>query len=217
MQSLVRTTVAPTHSRLTTLDAAQTECGTSDDVTALINRASAVIASYCGRAFGRQTITETFRRSHVYWRDPLLTTRIRDTRPLLLRYAYDQTPSSVVVDGGATLVADTDYEIDTDAGMMWRLFSGVRQRWQCGTSIVVAYQTGWVLPEEPSPTLPADIEAACLALVRASFNFIASDPSVSLDRTEGVGELRYFARSASALVIDAGIAPMLSGYVVREW
>lgn len=216
MQSLVKITVAPATSKLTTLAAAQTECGTDDDVSALIDRASAVIAAYCGRAFGLQTVQETFRRSHAYWQDPLRAWA-RDARPLLLRYAHVVTPSSLAIDGGTGLVVDTDYEIDLDAGMLWRLFSGTRQRWQCSTNIVAVYQTGWNLPNDGSPNLPGDVEAACLAIIRAAFFFVGSDPSVSLDRTEGVGELRYFAKSASGLVIDAGIADMLSPYVVRVW
>lgn len=214
MQSLVKTTVAPAASRLTTPAAAQAECGTSDDVSALIDRASAAIVRYCGRQFGLQTVTETYRRTHDYWRDPLLSA-LRRARPLMLRYAYDQVPSSVTIDAGTALVADTDYEIDLEAGMLWRLFSGARRHWQCSTDIVVVYQTGWNLPNDGSPNLPADVEAACLTLVRGAFNYIASDSTVSRDMTEGVGLVNYFARSASGLVMDAGLADMLSGYVVR--
>lgn len=215
MQSLVKVTAPAASTRLTTLAAAQAECSTDTDVSALIDRASAAVARYCGRAFGLQTITETFRRNHVYWRDPLVHTR-RDNRPIVLRYAYDQTPSSVTVDGGTALVADTDYEIDLEAGMMWRLFSGTREWWQCMTNIVAVYQTGWNLPNDGSPNLPADVEACCLAIVRSAFNAVGSDPTVSREMTEGVGLVNYFARPISGLVMDAGLMDALSGYMVRS-
>lgn len=214
MDSLVKVITPPVTTRLTTPAAAQAECGTSDDVTALIDRASAVVARYCGRQFGLQTVQETFRRQHAYFIDTWLAGR-RHVQPLVLRYGYGQTPTSATIDGGDPLVADTDYEIDLESGMLWRLFSGIRQRWQCSTSIVIEYQTGFALPNDSDPNLPADLEAACLALVRGAFNYVGSDNTVSKDQTEGVGYTMYFARSASGLVVDAGIADMLSSYVVR--
>lgn len=214
MDSLVKVITPPASSRLTTPAAAQAACGTPDDVTALIDRASAAIARYCGRQFGLQTVQETFRRQHAYFVDTWLGGR-RHVRPIVLRYAYDQTPSSVTIDGGDALVADTDYEIDLEAGMLWRLFSGIRQRWQCSTSIVIEYQTGFALPNDEAPDLPADLEGACLALVQNAFNYIGSDPTVSSDQTFQVGITNYFARPLSGLIMDAGLTDALSGYVVR--
>lgn len=215
MQSLVKITAAAPTTKLTTLAAAQAECATTADVSLLIDRATAAIMRYCGRAFGLQTVTETFRRSHVYWRDPLLPNR-HNNRPLVLHYAYDQVPSSVTIDGGTALIADTDYEIDLEAGMLWRLFSGVRQRWQCSTNIAVVYQTGWNLPNDSSPNLPADVESVCLALVRAAYNNIGVDPSVVLDWSPDIGRTQFARSSALSYTLDQGMRDALSGYVVRH-
>lgn len=214
MDSLVKVITPPASTRLTTPAAAQAECATSSDVSVLIDRASAVIVRYCGRPFGLQTVQETFRRQHAYFIDTWLAGR-RHVQPLVLRYAYDQTPTSVVIDDGDPLVADTDYEIDLESGMLWRLFSGIRQRWQCSTSIVIEYETGFALPNDSDPNLPDDVEAACLALVRGAFNYIGSDPTISSDQTFQVGTTNYFARPNSGLVMDAGLTEALSGYVVR--
>lgn len=198
MPGLVKVTVAPTLASLTTLDAAQAECDTPDDITSLVDRASAFVASYCGRLFGLQTLTETFRLE----RHP----RHRRVAPLVLQYK----PASVtgVTEEGTALTVDVDYEVDGQ--LLHRLCGDYRREWH-DTPTVVTYTTGWTLPDN----VPADLEAACLALVRGAFNFVGSDPSVALDMTEGVGRVQYFARSASALVADVGIADMLSPYVVR--
>jgi hypothetical protein len=201
---LVKVTVAPSSAALTTLAAAQTECGTTDDVTTLIDRASAVIAAYCGRAFGLQTIAETFRLGHHGWhRAPH-----RRVAPLVLQ--YKPAAISSVTEDGTALTADVDYELDGQ--LLHRLCGDFRREW-FGSPIVATYTTGWMLPG----SVPADLEAACLALVRGAFNYIGSDPTVSRDQTEGVGLVNYFARSASGLVVDAGLAEQLSAYVVRVW
>lgn len=200
MPGLVKITVAPTSAALTTLAAAQAECVTSDDVTTLITRASAVIAAYCGRAFGLQTVAETFRfehrRSH------------RRIAPLVLQYLPAAVAS--VAEDGTALTVDVDYE--RDGSLLHRLCDVHRREWRT-TPTVVTYTTGWTLPG----SVPADLEAACLALVRGAFNAVGSDVTVSRDQTEGVGLVNYFARSASGLVVDAGLAGQLSQYVVRTW
>lgn len=199
MPGLVKVTVAPTSASLTTLAAAQAECATSDDVSALIARASAAIASYCGRPFGLQTVQETFRFQD--WRH-------RRVGPLVLQYP-PVAVSSITEDGTAQTV-DVDYEV---AGSLLYRMSGVNHREWCTTPTVVTYTTGWVLPDN----VPADLEAACLAIIRGAFNSVGADPAISVDQTEGVGRIQYFDRSASSLIIDAGIADLLSPYVVRVW
>lgn len=205
MPGLVKVTAAPTSASLTTLAAAQAECATSDDISALIDRASAAIAAYCGRAFGLQTIAETFRLGRDSWRWP---THLR-VAPLVLQYP----PVSVisVTEDGTALAVDVDYE--RDGSLLHRLSSSsYRREWYISPT-VVTYTTGWTLPD----AVPSDLEAACLVIVRTAFNYIGSDPSVSSDQTFQVGTTNYFARSASGFVIDAGVADMLSKYLVRVW
>lgn len=204
MPGVVKVTVPPTAASLTTLAAAQAECGTTDDVTVLIDRASAAVAAYCGRAFGLQTIAETFRLGQHRWRVP---THLR-VAPLVLQ--YPPVSVSSVIEDGTALTVDVDYE--QDGSLLHRLVGNYRREWYISPT-VVTYTTGWTLPD----AVPSDLEAACLALIRQAFFFVGGDPSVSSDQTFQVGTTSYFNRPASGFVIDAGTADTLSKYMVRVW
>lgn len=228
MPGLVKVITPPVSSQLSTLANAQTECGITGSAQdallgLLIDRASAAIVRYCGRAFGLQTVQETFRRSNRFFVDPVARHAARRDRPLVLFYDNTQTPSSVTIDAGDPLVADTDYEIDLESALMWRLsLFGQRSRWICSVAIVVEYQTGWTLPNDDAvdgvPTLPADVEQVCLALVRAGFSNQGIDPSVVMDWSPDIGRTQFAPHSsAMSMQIDSGMQAALAGYVLRGY
>lgn len=206
--------------RLTTIDAARDECGLTDSdsdhmLFRLIDRASALIASYLGRPLGVTTAEE------VFWA-PI------DRRYTLHDFAYTQTEprpkilrlspvNSVVsvIENGTTLIAGDDYIVD--AGLLTRVASTVQGDWY--RDVVVRYTAGWFLPEEASPTLPGDIEAACLALIRSGWFGRTRDPSIIMETTEGVGSVRYQGGGGIGgspwLGLDSSLKEALSPYVVR--
>lgn len=216
MPGLVTVTVPPATAKLTTLATAQADLGTTSDVSSLIDRASATIATHCGRAFGLQTISEQFRRPtrYTYASSDTLHRLHADPKPLNLQYDA-QSIVSVTEDGNA-LTAGTDYEADVPAGMLWRLYGDSRKDWY-GRVTVVVYTTGWNLPNDGSRNMPADLEDACLTLVRSAFYGQGRNPNVAMDLTEGVGRVQYWDRSISSMIIDQPMSDALAGYVVRVW
>lgn len=220
MPGLVSYTVAPASSRLTTLATVKDELQITDTsadsyLTRLIDQASGLIARHCGRALGSQTVAETFR---VY--PPLGRTPNAAPPPLMLSLPYVSQYGDVKENGGASLVLDTDFEADDDAALLWRLSGGLRTWWTV-RPVVVSYVTGWQLPgDSPAagvPALPSEVEAVCIALVRAGYNDRGRDMSVVMDQQEGVGRVQYAAaKSLGSMTLDADMAAALAPYAVRE-
>lgn len=228
MVSIV-TIIAPAASAaLTTLAMAKAELGItdvySDDgyVGGLIDRASAVVARYCQRTFGLQTISEAFRQSDLTSSGyPAPETTIlagnryhSRTQPLILTQQPAQSITSVV-ESNVTLTAGTDFEADLQAGMLWRLSGDYRTGWLPLTTVI--YTSGWVLPQDSGTrTLPFDVEEVTLSLIRAAYSARGYNPKISREIVEGVGRVDYaLAPTVSGMDLDANSKQMLAPYVIR--
>lgn len=208
MPGTLAVTTAAKSSQLTTLATARAEIdvpAAMDDAALgrLIDRASAALAGLCGRAFGAQAVTETFRPAVPagYRPDPLILT-------------LPPSGDVQVTADGAALTAGTDFEVTS--GMLYRLCGSRRVPWRA-MAVVATYSAGWNLPNDPSPNLPADLEDACLSLIREALAARERDASVQRDRSD-FGEVTYFDRgTGTAMAVPPEMAAQLAGYVVRVW
>lgn len=163
------TVVTPAESSaLTTLEAVKAELslsGPGDDawLTDTIARASATIERYCGRVFALETVQETF--------------RIDRATDLLVLSRWPVAAIVSIVAGGVGLAAD-GWEVDADNGDLYRIGVGDRRKvWPIGKT-VVTYRAGFILPGAEGRDLPADIEAACIALCARAFHAKGRDPAL---------------------------------------
>jgi len=166
--------VPATSSALTTKEAVKTELGitgTEDDafLDSAIRQASSAISTYCNYVFGVETLRDTF-RSDGYrgWRE--------GDHGLILAKMPVVSVISVTSDG-TPYVVDTHYYVEPAAGMVFRLVGGAREYWDFTTGIV-EYTAGYVLPGQPSPTLPEVVERACIDLVKMAVANRARDPQL---------------------------------------
>lgn len=185
--------------RLTTLPAVKAELqvtnGADDAYLAgLIDQASAAVASWCQRDFAAETVRETFRLA------------VPDTSIMLARWPV-LSIVSITINGQAEDEANAEPET---GGFLYRLNDdGNRVSWPSGR-IVVEYRAGYVLPNEPGRTLPADIERAALSLVKAAWFARSRDPLIRSETVEGAGSTDYFSGTVSRLPPD--VESLLSPY-----
>ena len=203
MERLLAVTVAATARDLTTIGAAQAEIGASADlayVGRLVRQASAAVAAHLaalGVVAAREAVAETFRLSEPAPHLPLARTPVA-------------TIASVVEDG-ITLVADTDYEFDTDAGLLYRLDSDVRIAWRAA-KVVASYSGGWLLPGQTGANLPADIERATLVTIAAWAASQGRDPGLRSESAEGIGSQSWLDPRA-----EHGALPWQAAELLAPW
>lgn len=148
---------------LTTVAAVNTELGLTSsiandaEVASQITACSRIIADLCGRVFALQTVTETFR---IGWREHC-------TALPLARFPVVGTVSLAAND--SPLIADTDYDVDTEGGIIWHIHHG-----HFHGKVVATYTGGYDLPDDA----PAGLARACLEFVKAQRYLAGRDPGV---------------------------------------
>lgn len=201
MQSVLTiNTVASTYD-LTTLATVKAELGittTTEDtnLATWISQASNACASYCNRVFGLETVTETFRNKFQY---PFSDNNRRNVSIVMLTRTPVVSIVSITEDGIA-LVQDTDYQLDPEEGILYRLDSDSLTNWYF-KKLVVNYTGGYALVG----TLPHNIERACITQVKAIRAGGSRDPNVKSESIPGVLSTTYFSPGANdngALVPD---------------
>lgn len=169
------TVVTPADSQdLTTLETVKRDLGITDEdevrdvrLTDYIQQASGACADYCGRTFGEETVSETFR-----WRR---RPRVSNLRWPLLRLERRPIVSvTSVVEDDVTLDPATDYEIDARRGWLRRL-NADREAFWCGEKTVVVYVAGYAVLD----SLPFGVERACIELIKSYWFSADQDPSLS--------------------------------------
>lgn len=160
---VVAASTAETVYDLTTVDFVNTELNltstTAGDTTvaAQITACSRIIADLCGRVFALQTVTETFR---IGWHE--------HCRALpLARWPVVGTISLTADD--SALTEGTEFEVDADAGMVWRIGHG-----HFHGKLVANYTGGYDLPDDA----PASLARACLEFVKAQRYLALRDPGI---------------------------------------
>lgn len=174
------TTAASTYD-LTTLAVVKAEMGitatTDDAVLALyISSESQKIAAACGVVFPRETVVDTFRI------DTCCTAEALGALPLAR--APVGTITSVYESG--ELVPAAEYEVDANAGLLYRLTTtdGYRRAW-FSEKIVVAYQGGYA-------TIPGPVADACVQMVKQRYYARSKDPTLRVLDIEGVSREEYW-------------------------
>lgn len=165
---MITVTTPAASTELATLAAVKNDLaitGSADDATleSLIDQASAAITTWCNRVLARETVTETFRLG-------------RKVSSLILTRLPVGTINSVA-EGADTLVS-TDYEVDSEPGILRRLdAAGGYMDWP-GVVIAVGYDAGYLLPRDAGTTLPGDIERAAITLVTRLWHLRGRDTTV---------------------------------------
>lgn len=191
--------------RLCTLAAVKAELGITDNVqdaalTAAIDEASSVIASYCGRCFAVQGVSEV-------WRRPARSA-------LVLRFRPVTALASVTVDG--TTLAGTDYEIDGEAGLLWPLSGDCRTAWT-GSKTVVAYTAGYTAPDTGTGfTLPLAVSRAAVLLVSSMRLSAGRDLNVRSRSAEGVGSTSYVDARTGMEALPPVVGGLLEPFIERR-
>lgn len=232
MPGILTVITPPVSTALATLadaKAALNVTNTADDafITSLINRASSVVAQHCGRAFGYQTVSEIFRYGAGSYIGPSAQTVAPYGTPLAAQFkpvTFSLAPVwSLTINENTdpALTAGTDYDLDTEAGLAWRIRNGLRSWWGVPT-VTAQYSSGWALPNDTPAAgvlaLPGDVQEATLALVTTAYMRRGRDPSVILDLVEGVGRVGYAKiETVTGMAVDESIADMLAPYRMRVW
>ncbi len=208
------TVITPaTAKRLTTTENVRGDLGLAADAPAeaqlqrWIDQASQQAATYCRRAFGRETVRERF--------DLACAGVVGECGGILLERWPVVSITSVKV--GGMLTAPEAYA--TDGRMLYRMEGGERRCWY-GRDVVVQYEAGWLLPGEargnPPTTaaedLPADIERAVIQLVAVSLSAVGRDMMIKSEDVEGVGSRDFYVQGANASLPHPEAEATLSQY-----
>lgn len=200
------TVIAPAASTaLTTLTAAKldlTIVGTDEDavLTDLIAQASASLAGWIGRPLARETVRQTFRPTRP---EPSLC---------LSRFPVASVTSVTI----ATAVQDpATIECDRASGILYRLNNAQRYLAWPADVVTVEYSAGWLLPGQDGRDLPADIEAAAVALVRRAYHAAGRDPVLKgMDIGSGAVKLDWFIPSPTGEPMPVEVVPVVDRYRV---
>lgn len=180
---------------------------TDPQVDRFIIQASQQAATYCRRAFGRETVRQRF--------DLACTGIVGECGGILLDRWPVVSIASVKV-GGMLLPPDA---YATDGRMLYRMEGEDRRCWY-GRDVVVQYEAGWLLPGEtrgnPPTTaaedLPADIERAVIQLVAVSLSAVGRDTMIKSEDVEGVGSRDFYVQGANASLPHPEAEATLSQY-----
>ncbi len=205
--SIVTVTTAASSQDLTTLAAvkAMLDMATDENDTRIagaIAQASASIAAHCGRVFGLQRYTETW--------------RLERCKSVLFPRVYPIKQIAGITEAGVALEAD-DYEIDPAAGMLFRLDASDRRCDWPAAKIVVIYDAGYVLPSftgsESGEALPANIELACQLLTKSTWYSASRDTAVLRETVPDVLDLTYAAPGGSGMPLVGGLPEEIAGKI----
>lgn len=150
----------------------------------LISKQSIRAANYCNRVFGLETLSELFRRIPAGGGPGARGS----TAPLLALTRWPVASIVSIIEDDTTTLATTDWEIDADTGVLYRLGSDGNQVSWSASKIVVAYTAGYTLPSGA----PDDLEDAVIQLVRRAWFGRKRDPMETSHGEPGLGQTTYW-------------------------
>ena len=203
MASILTIVTAATVRALTTRDAVKGDLslsGSGDDawIDAQILAVSASIEAWCGRVFARETVAET-------WRNFCQEMVILDRAPV--------ASITTVIEDDVTLAA-SDYDLDAQKGVIYRL-SGDCRTWWRAQKLVVTYAGGFLLPSQVGANLPADIERACRLAVVSAFQQRGRDVMIRSESDTNIGSVSYLDPRGGTEALPPQVAGMLAPY--KRW
>src|SRR5262245_46241075 len=168
---------------LTVLQTVKAELGITTDekdavLEGLISQASDIVAAYCDRVFARETVTEHFwpeRRSWYENWDALVLSRTPIEE--IISVTHD---NSILTTG--------DYEVDTNAGILYRMTALSVFDWCVHTSVEVQYTGGYLLLDD----LPRGVERATILLVKDYFYSGQRDPRIKTESVPSIYSVDYW-------------------------
>lgn len=197
------TIISPAEShRLTTLAAVKAELqvtGGTDDayLSGLIDQASDMVQTWCSRTFALERVRETIDR------------RTGSESIMLSRFPVATIITATL---GGQVIDPADIETE-DGGFVYRLDgTGSRTGWQSGR-FIIEYDAGFVLPDQPAPTLPKDIERAALTLVKGEWFARNRDPLIRSEDVNGVSSTTYWVGGFGA---GASLPPDVEGLLAKH-
>lgn len=201
MPSILTPVTPATVTALTDLASVQAELGLSGTAEAgylrgQIAQASAAISSWCGRVFAAETVREV-------WRPDRCVESMSLAR-------FPVTSLGSVAEDGTTL-SSTDYELDAESGMLWRLSADERTTWRA-RKITVQYTGGYILPDQSNRTLPQDVQRACILMVTAAYLAKGRDPMLRSEGAQGIGQVSYLDPRAGMEALPPQAAALLQPY-----
>lgn len=201
--SILAVTVPASRRGLTTVAAVKRELGITgsadhDLLDDLVLQSSSAIEGWCGRVFGREAVSETF--------------RLTVERPVLSLARWPNVALGAVVEDGVPL-EPVAVEVDAASGELWRLDDADRRIPWPVAKITVAYAAGYRLPGDPHRDLPEDLERACLEAVKARWFARVRDPLVKAEQVQGVASADYWVPSTATG--DPGLPPAVIGLLQR--
>ncbi len=194
MQSVVNVLEPSNDRRLITLKSAKlamnlfstSSQSTDDQIDLMVEWASDAVADLCNRVLALERVKETLlEHTSMSPRLPLSHFPIR----MEAKYPI------VVTEDGTELVADTDYIIDVDVGVITKLDGSP---WAVPT--VVEYTGGYDLPFESPPVL----QQATILLTRESYNAAIRGDSTIRSISHKETRVMYFDPNALAMKAASG-------------
>ena len=173
----------------------------------LIKQASGAIVQFCNRQFAQATYQDLVRPQHM-------------NRPAFIPnrkgyYIPARTPLTAVTsvtEDGTLLVVGTDYEVDLDSNAIYRLDeNGYQTDWH-GKPLIIVYTAGFTLPPVDNCTLPADVEDACLRMIKARWISRDRDPFLKSEDIAGIGREEYGMGAQGNGNITPDIEDLLENY-----
>jgi hypothetical protein len=189
------TVVTPaTTYRLTTVERAKIQLGFPDSqddlVDQLIDHVSEAIARYCNRVLAREEVLETLRSPRS---------------PIMLR-RYPVVSVEAITPYGGTALLTTQYEYDSESGILRRLSGSCEIPWYCGV-IEIEYTAGYLMPGEDGANLPSDLELAAIRALSFNMSRNSINPVVRSETVEGVGSITYATGGSATSISMSEIGP----------
>ncbi len=219
---LTTVTEPATDRLLTTLASVKAVLGIGDDSQDIvlgldIAQISTAIENECNRTFALETIQDVFRPQRGYLGSGLNG----EVNPLqLARYPVVEIQSVTTLlsaaDAPVTLIEGTDFEVDADAGHLFRLNSQGNPCHWAAVKTTVLYRAGYVLPgaSPTDRTLPADIERAAIRLIAGAHANDGRDPMMREEDVAGVGRTVWWVPPTGAEAFPPEVADIIDNYRV---
>lgn len=171
LAAVVSSTIANDAAKLATLNRR---------VSAMLTRACKVAtASATPPTLRLESVSETF--------------RLKSQQECIVLARRPVVAITSVTENDTVLVADDDYEVDASAGLLYRLWEGVRACWPSGT-IIVPYSAGW-------QTVPYDLRELACKLATVLSAETGRDPSLgSVDIPGVISETYRYGRPDDPLI-----------------
>lgn len=202
MRSKLTVITAAETQDLTVLETALAELGLESDtstdpqIVALIHQMSAAVASYCGRVFGEETVTEKFWPSGCG----------ESIGSILLARTPITSVVSAEIDGRE--LGTSEFEFDYDKGLLYFMRDGCNCSCHWFRSLIVTYTGGYPLLDG----VPYDLERATLIMMKSQFFALGRDPNVRSESIPGVHSYTISGDASAASSETRGINnPEVSG------